>query len=76
VETLVELDRDYARIAAAAGVETYIRVPALGVDAGFIEGLAELVDGALGVLGVRPGAGRCGGVGSERCPLTQASRAA
>jgi ferrochelatase len=76
VETLVELDHDYARIARQAGVGAYIRVPALGVEAGFIDGLAELVDGALATEGVRPGAGRCGGAGSERCPLIQASRAA
>jgi len=75
VETLVELDRDYAAVARRVGVETYIRVPALGVDAGFIEGLAELVDGALAREGVEPGAGVCG-ADSERCPLAAARRAA
>jgi ferrochelatase len=75
VETLVELDRDYARIATRLGVGTYIRVPALGLDPGFIEGLAELVDGALAVEGVRPGADRCG-PGAERCPLVAMRRAA
>jgi ferrochelatase len=75
VETLVELDRDYAAVARRAGIETYIRVPALGVDAGFIEGLADLVDGALAAEGVRPGAGRCG-ADSGRCPLAAERRAA
>jgi len=75
VETLVELDRDYAEVARRVGVDTYIRVPALGVDPGFIEGLAELVDVALGAEGVQPGAGRCG-ADSERCPLATARRAA
>ena len=31
VETLVELDHDYAALGAAAGCPLYIRVPALGV---------------------------------------------
>jgi ferrochelatase len=75
VETLVELDRDYAELARRAGVEVYIRVPALGVDAGFIEGLAELVDGALAAEGVGPGSDRCG-ADSERCPLAAVRRAA
>jgi len=75
VETLVELDRDYAEVAERAGVDPYIRVPALGVDAGFIEGLAELVDQALTSEGVCPGAGRCGPQ-SSRCPLEVARRAA
>jgi len=75
VETLVELDRDYARVARGLGVETYIRVPALGVDLGFIEGLAQLVDGALAVEGVWPGADRCG-AGADRCPLAAVRRAA
>jgi ferrochelatase len=75
VETLVELDRDYAEVARRAGVRCYIRVAALGVDAGFIEGLAELVDGALTAERARPGAGRCG-ADSARCPLAAERRAA
>jgi protoporphyrin/coproporphyrin ferrochelatase len=75
VETLVELDRDYAEVARRAGVTPYIRVPALGVDAGFIEGLADLVEAALSGEGVRPGANPCG-ARSERCPLAAERRAA
>ncbi len=52
VETLVELDHEYAGL--AAGVP-YIRVPALGIAAAFIEGLAGLAAGALGRNGVEPG---------------------
>jgi ferrochelatase len=47
VETLVELDRDYAELAHAAGCTPYLRVPALGVQATFIAGLAEVAAGAL-----------------------------
>ena len=46
-ETLVELDMDYKRVADAAGVPDYVRVPALGTHPDFIAGLAELVRGAL-----------------------------
>ena len=40
VETLVELDHDYAARAAEWTIEPYIRVPALGVQPEFIESLA------------------------------------
>jgi protoporphyrin/coproporphyrin ferrochelatase len=42
-ETLVELDRDYRRLAAECGVPTYRRVPTVGTDPRFLAGLAELV---------------------------------
>jgi ferrochelatase len=42
-ETLVELDRDYRRIAEENGVPAYRRVPTVGVEPTFIEGLASLV---------------------------------
>jgi ferrochelatase len=44
-ETLVELDRDYRRLAEACGVPGYHRVPAVGTDRRFIAALAELVRG-------------------------------
>lgn len=47
IETLVELDHDYKQIAEAAGAKAYIRAPALGVEAGFIAALADLVIKAL-----------------------------
>ena len=47
VETLVELDDDYAAFAADLNISRYIRVPALGVRREFIDGLAEVVAGAL-----------------------------
>ena len=42
VETLVELDHEYAELAAGLGVAPYLRVPALGVEAAFIAALADL----------------------------------
>jgi len=45
-ETLVELDRDYRRLAEACGVPAYYRVPAVGTDPRFIAALAELVSTA------------------------------
>ena len=44
-ETLVELDRDYRRLAEQCGVPFYLRVPAVGTDRRFIAGLVQLVRG-------------------------------
>jgi ferrochelatase len=60
VETLVELDRDYAEVAQRVGVEPYLRVPALGCEPVFIEGLAGLARKALArPPGVSPGGDAC-----------------
>jgi ferrochelatase len=48
IETLVELDEEYAHLAKEAGAKVYLRAPALGVDARFISELAKLVGDALG----------------------------
>jgi ferrochelatase len=45
-ETLVELDRDYRRLAEACGVPAYYRVPTVGADPRFIAALAQLVETA------------------------------
>lgn len=42
-ETLVELDIEYAKLAAECGVADYIRVPTVGTEPAFIGGLADLV---------------------------------
>jgi ferrochelatase len=42
-ETLVELDMDYARLAADCGVPHYLRVSTVRTRADFIDGLADLV---------------------------------
>jgi len=46
-ETLVELDIDYRKLAAEAGVPKYVRVPTVGTHPLFIHGLANLVRAAL-----------------------------
>ncbi|MDB5471294.1 MAG: ferrochelatase [Caulobacter sp.] len=67
IETLVELDIEYGAMAAKEGCPAYIRVPALGVDAGFIAGLAHLALEALGREGLdSDGSFRCAGLG--KCP--------
>ena len=45
-ETLVELDIEYKALADAAGVPAYVRVPAVGTDEDFIDGLAQEVKAA------------------------------
>ncbi len=62
-ETLVELDIEYRAIAEAAGVAGYVRAPALGVGAAFIDGLAGLVRRALD-----GGAALCSHRGGRLCP--------
>ncbi len=46
-ETLVELDIEYAHLAKTSGVRDYIRVPTVGAEPKFIDGLADLVEKAL-----------------------------
>jgi protoporphyrin/coproporphyrin ferrochelatase len=76
VETLVELDRDYAAAARRAGAQPYIRVPALGTHPRFIEALVDLVVGALSTQDqVKPGGGRCPAEATG-CALAERRRAA
>lgn len=51
VETLVELDIEYAQLARKLGVPFYLRAPALGAAPRFINALAELVERALSAPG-------------------------
>lgn len=69
VETLVELDRDYAALAKELGCTAYVRVPALGIERQFIAGLAGLVAKALRRdVGLAPGSDwRCG-AWTTACP--------
>lgn len=56
-ETLVELDMEYAELAAEAGVPGYFRVPTVCDHADYIAGLAAMVKTALAADGtVIPGA--------------------
>lgn len=47
IETLVELDEEYAELASEHGVPMYLRVPALGTQPEFIKSLADMVDTRL-----------------------------
>ncbi len=47
IETLVELDIEYAELAHKSGLPYYLRAPALGAAAGYIDTLAELAACAI-----------------------------
>ncbi|RYG08654.1 MAG: ferrochelatase, partial [Caulobacteraceae bacterium] len=68
IETLVELDHEYAELAENLGCAPYIRVPALGVDRAFIAALADITVAALDQPGVAPGAGWTCGECGPICP--------
>jgi len=65
VETLVELDREYAELAERLGVETWLRAPTVGVESTFINGLADAVERTRGGLGVTADGARCPGAFSQ-----------
>lgn len=71
-ETLVELDIEYAKLAAESGVMNYIRAPAVGTHPSFVEGLAKMVREAAGREGTKPAGGtrvcpaKCGQCALER----------
>ena len=76
VETLVELDHEYALHARMVGVADYRRAPALGINPAFIEGLAQATLDALeGGAAVAPtrgwDCGRCGPI----CPAKEGAMA-
>ena len=66
VETLIELDRDYAGIAVKAGAPCYLRAPTVGVRAPFIEGLAAAILERLERAGIGPDGVACP-AGFARC---------
>lgn len=72
VETLVELDHEYAELARHLGVPFYLRAPAVGVDVAYIDGLVQAVKGALGRNGACP-AGRSCDTGFSQCPYRNAA---
>ncbi|MEZ5972347.1 MAG: ferrochelatase [Hyphomonadaceae bacterium] len=51
VETLVELDIEYAQLAKQLNLPFYLRAPALGPDPRFIDALADLAERALSAPG-------------------------
>ncbi len=77
VETLVELDHEYAELAKQVGAAPYIRVPALGGAPEFIDGLANAVRDALAERAgsVAPACGwRCG-PDASKCPRREGAAA-
>ncbi|HWF01640.1 MAG TPA: ferrochelatase [Caulobacteraceae bacterium] len=70
VETLVELDHEYAALARGLGVQVYLRAAAPGVAPSFIEGLAAAVTEALERSGAAPDGAGCpdGFAHCGRCP--------
>jgi ferrochelatase len=63
IETLVELDEEYALLAQQQGVSGFTRVPALGCHPDYIECLSELVGSCLD-----EGAASNGQVARKKCP--------
>lgn len=70
IETLVELDIEYAELAERHGAAGYTRVPAAGTAPDFVSGLAGLVKTALnGDTGLKPpGGARICPAGFGQCP--------
>ncbi len=62
-ETLVELDIEYRALADTVGVPSYVRAPTVASDPAFIDGLADLVEAAIG--GGRP---MMNNAGQRICP--------
>ena len=65
IETLVELDIEYGHLAQELGMQSYLRAPAMGVDAIFIEGLAAAAHKALEGLSITADGPRCPGAFSQ-----------
>lgn len=61
IETLVELDHEYAELARQVGCSPYLRAPAVGVEPAFIAALAQAVEAALNTAGVAPQGASKGG---------------
>ena len=76
IETLVELDQDYATLADQVGCPVYLRAPALGLEPNFIDGLGALVEKTLASpCAIAPaGPWHCG-AGLKACPYLEESAA-
>ncbi|SDH59440.1 ferrochelatase [Roseospirillum parvum] len=77
-ETLVELDIEYGELAEASGVPAYYRVPAVGIDQRFIDGLGRLVRRIVRRAGhtCRTRGPRNCPIENKRCPNTPPGRSA
>jgi ferrochelatase len=67
VETLVELDHEYAELARSLGIATYLRARTPGVAGSFIEALGRAVTDSLGRTGVKPSGPWLCPAGHEKC---------
>ena len=74
VETLVELDIEYAELAHELGVTPYLRVPGVGTAAPFFDALTDAAVHALGRTGVAPYGPGCRG-DWKACPCQGERRA-
>ena len=73
-ETLVELDIEYRHLADEHGAAAYVRVPTVSTHPAFIEGLADLVKGALGRdATIQDGSGRQACAAWRRCACKAAA---
>ena len=75
IETLVEMDDEYAKLAAQRGVPAYVRVPTLSARPAFIEALAALVRRHLDATSAESPSGadltRTCPTHFQRCPCRQ-----
>jgi protoporphyrin/coproporphyrin ferrochelatase len=70
IETLVELDIDYRKVADEHGAKIYLRAPALSLADGFIATLADLVEDSLKDIGAKDtGASVRSSCGNRICPI-------
>ena len=77
IETLVELDREYAEIAMLVGCSPYLRAPAMGADEQFIGALVQACETALMRSGgVEPASQWFCPATHSQCPRTSAARGA
>jgi ferrochelatase len=67
-ETLVEIEVEYRHLAKEKGVPWFERVPAVGTEGAFVEGLARIVRQTLGMGSMGMGCGTCSGSGGRLCP--------
>ncbi len=75
VETLVELDREYADLAHEVGIARYVRVPAIATAPSFITSLADMVAASLdpNCRTVRTAGARACPAEFGACPLRRAA---
>jgi ferrochelatase len=58
VETLAEIEIEYRHLARRLGVPLFYRVPTVGTESAFIDGLAAMVRGAAGKSNLCPADGK------------------